>query len=153
MNTPLVAIMVILLAVGAINWLLVAFKFNLVTKISLGSKAVETAIYLAVGIAALLFAAVLMGKKGKVLTSGYRTSLGKTIKQEKLARALAVPVIVLVIIGCLVWGVIGAANYNVVEKLLGVGAGTKVIYVAVGIAGILFLLGYGGLVTTMSRKR
>lgn len=143
--------MVILLAVGAINWLLVAFKFNLVSV--LNSKVVERVIYVVIGVLALLLAGIMADKtKSRKLVGQYSASLTKSIRNPKLTKALAVPIIVLVIIGCLVWGVIGVADYNVVEKLLGVGAGTKVVYVVVGIAGILFLLGYGGLVASLKKR-
>lgn len=146
--------MVILLAVGAINWLLVAFKFNLVTAISMKSKVVEKVIYIVVGVLALLLAGTMLNsRRSKDVVGKYTTSLTKSVKNPKLAKALAVPVIILVIIGCLVWGIIGVADYNLVEKLLGVGAGTKVVYVVVGIAGILFLLGYSGLVASMKMKK
>jgi uncharacterized membrane protein YuzA (DUF378 family) len=151
MTTAIHAIMVILLAVGAINWLLVAFKFNLVSVIN--SKVVERVIYVVIGVLALLLAGIMVDKtKSKKLVGQYSASLTKSIRNPKLSKALAVPIIVLVIIGCLVWGVIGVADYNVVEKLLGVGAGTKVVYVVVGIAGILFLLGYGGLVASLKKR-
>jgi len=146
--------MVILLAVGAINWLLVAFKFNLVTAISMKSKVVEKVIYIVVGVLALLLAGTMLNsRRSKDVVGKYTTSLTKSVKNPKLAKTLAVPVIILVIIGCLVWGIIGVADYNLVEKLLGVGAGTKVVYVVVGIAGILFLLGYSGLVASMKMKK
>ena len=44
----------------------------------------------------------------------------------------------LVIIGALNWGLVGAANFNLVDQLLGAGsAASRVIYVLVGIAGLM----------------
>lgn len=43
---------------------------------------------------------------------------------------------ILVVIGALNWGLLGAANINLVESLLGTGSFTQVIYILVGIAGL-----------------
>ena len=48
----------------------------------------------------------------------------------------------LVVIGALNWGLVGAFNTNLVENLLGVGTtATKAVYILVGISGIATILG------------
>ena len=45
--------------------------------------------------------------------------------------------LVLVIIGAIVWGIIGIFNYNIVDALFGVGSIiSKIIYILVGISGL-----------------
>lgn len=45
--------------------------------------------------------------------------------------------LVLVIIGAIVWGIIGIFNFNVVDALFGVGSIiSKIIYILVGISGL-----------------
>jgi len=45
--------------------------------------------------------------------------------------------IVLVIIGAINWGLIGAfSEFNLVEKILGVNAVTTIVYILVGLAGL-----------------
>ena len=47
----------------------------------------------------------------------------------------------LVVIGAINWGLVGALNMNIVSQLLGVGTtGEKVVYILIGVAGILKLL-------------
>lgn len=47
----------------------------------------------------------------------------------------------LVVIGAVNWGLVGALNYNLVSSLLGAGStGEKIVYILVGVAGILKLL-------------
>jgi uncharacterized protein len=47
---------------------------------------------------------------------------------------------ILVIVGALNWGLVGGFNYNVVDALLGVGSmGARVVYVLVGLAGVVSL--------------
>lgn len=47
------------------------------------------------------------------------------------------------IIGALNWGLIGVANYNVVEHLLGVGTvATRIVYSLVGLSGLALLTSY-----------
>ena len=47
------------------------------------------------------------------------------------------------IIGCLNWGLIGLSNTNLVEQVLGAGSGlTRVVYILVGISGLLLLLSF-----------
>ena len=50
---------------------------------------------------------------------------------------------VLVIIGGLNWGLVGAADYNLVSSLFGDGTLTKVIYDLVGLSAIYMLI-FGG---------
>lgn len=50
--------------------------------------------------------------------------------------------LVLVVVGGLNWGIYGAFNYNVVEKLLGAWPmAVKVVYVLVGLAAIMMVVG------------
>ena len=45
--------------------------------------------------------------------------------------------LVLIIIGAIVWGIIGIFNYNIVDALFGVGSIiSKIIYILVGISGL-----------------
>ncbi len=45
--------------------------------------------------------------------------------------------LVLVIIGAIVWGIIGIFNFNVVDAIFGVGSIiSKIIYILVGISGL-----------------
>ena len=50
---------------------------------------------------------------------------------------------ILVIIGGLNWGLVGAANYNLVSTLFGEGTLTNIIYDLVGLAAIYMLI-FGG---------
>ncbi len=48
--------------------------------------------------------------------------------------------VVLVVIGALNWGLIGFFNYNLVDAMFGAGSGlTRIIYILVGLAGLLEL--------------
>jgi uncharacterized membrane protein YuzA (DUF378 family) len=48
----------------------------------------------------------------------------------------------LVIVGALNWGLVGAFNINLVEQLLGVGTtATKIVYILVGISGLGVIAG------------
>lgn len=45
--------------------------------------------------------------------------------------------LVLVIIGALVWGIIGIFNYNIVDAIFGTGSIiSKIIYILVGVSGL-----------------
>ena len=49
----------------------------------------------------------------------------------------------LVIVGAIVWGIIGIFNFNLVDALFGTGSAfSRIIYTLVGIAG-LYLISYG----------
>ncbi len=54
----------------------------------------------------------------------------------------------LVIIGALNWGLVGAFNFNLVSALFGISLLSKVVYIAVGIAGVIQAL---ALVKTIAR--
>jgi hypothetical protein len=43
---------------------------------------------------------------------------------------------VLVVIGAINWGLVGVANLNLVEAILGLGTLTQVVYILVGLAGL-----------------
>jgi len=49
---------------------------------------------------------------------------------------------IIAIIGCLNWGLIGLSGTNLVEQIFGAGAVTRVIYVLVGISGLILLASY-----------
>lgn len=46
----------------------------------------------------------------------------------------------LVIIGALNWGLVGAFNFNLVSMLLGMGLLARIVYILVGVAGVMELL-------------
>jgi uncharacterized membrane protein YuzA (DUF378 family) len=47
----------------------------------------------------------------------------------------------LVVVGALNWGLVGALNMNLVEQLLGVGTtATKVVYILIGVSGLAAIL-------------
>jgi uncharacterized membrane protein YuzA (DUF378 family) len=49
---------------------------------------------------------------------------------------------VLVIVGALNWGLVGAADWNLVEALLGTWPlAVKIVYILVGLAGLMMLIG------------
>jgi uncharacterized membrane protein YuzA (DUF378 family) len=43
---------------------------------------------------------------------------------------------VLVVVGALNWGLLGVANVNLVETIVGTGSLTQVVYILVGLAGL-----------------
>ncbi len=45
--------------------------------------------------------------------------------------------VILIIVGALNWGLVGAFHFNAVEMLFGAGMLTRVIYIAVGLAGLV----------------
>lgn len=46
---------------------------------------------------------------------------------------------VLVVVGALNWGLVGAFNYNLVEMVLGAGMVTQWVYILVGLSGVYTL--------------
>lgn len=46
---------------------------------------------------------------------------------------------ILVVVGALNWGLIGAFNYNLVTAIFGMGVLTQWVYILVGIAGLYFV--------------
>lgn len=53
-------------------------------------------------------------------------------------KALHMIAFILIVVGALNWGLVGAFDFNLVEKLLGVGTMlTKTVYILVGLAAIL----------------
>lgn len=49
----------------------------------------------------------------------------------------------IVIVGALNWGLVGVADYNVVDHLLGVGSvASRVVYSVVGLSGVALLTSY-----------
>ncbi len=55
-------------------------------------------------------------------------------------KALHMVAWILVIVGALNWGLVGALNFNLVMYLLGVGIAAKVVYVLVGLSAIYELV-------------
>ncbi len=51
---------------------------------------------------------------------------------------------ILVIIGGLNWGLVGAFNYNVVDSIFGMGAISMLIYILVGLSAIYLIFARGG---------
>ena len=45
----------------------------------------------------------------------------------------------LVIIGAIVWGLVGAFGFNLITSLLGTGTLTDIVYIAVGLSGVWML--------------
>ena len=45
----------------------------------------------------------------------------------------------LVVLGALVWGIVGLFDTNVVEEILGTGTAADVLYVIVGVSGLMML--------------
>jgi len=52
---------------------------------------------------------------------------------------LYVIALVLVLIGALNWGLVGAADFNLVEKMLGQSLITKIVYLLVGLSAVYVL--------------
>lgn len=48
-------------------------------------------------------------------------------------------VLVLVIVGGLNWGLVGAANFNLVATIFGVGLLAKIVYILVGVAALYMI--------------
>lgn len=48
---------------------------------------------------------------------------------------------VLVVLGAVNWGLVGAANINLVETIVGTGSLTQVVYILVGLGGLYMLWG------------
>lgn len=46
---------------------------------------------------------------------------------------------ILVVVGALNWGLVGAFNYNLVEMLFGMGVVAKWVYMLVGLGGVYFV--------------
>ena len=48
---------------------------------------------------------------------------------------------IIAIIGALNWGLVGAAGINLVEQILGIGTAlTRIVYIVVGLSGLIVLL-------------
>jgi hypothetical protein len=59
-------------------------------------------------------------------------------------KVLNVICLTLVIIGAIVWGIIGIFNYNIIDALFGTGSAfSRIIYSLVGIAGLYLISFYG----------
>jgi hypothetical protein len=58
---------------------------------------------------------------------------------KKLRKPLGWFSSVMVIAGSIVWGLVGVANFNLVETLLGVSFWTKLVYSLVGLSGFYMI--------------
>ena len=47
--------------------------------------------------------------------------------------------LILVIVGGVNWGLVGAFNFNLVEAILGMGVFTDIVYILVGLSGLYML--------------
>ena len=54
---------------------------------------------------------------------------------------------ILLVIGGLNWGLVGAFNTNVVEMILGMGTATKVVYILVGLSALYELVSHKSMCT------
>ena len=54
-------------------------------------------------------------------------------------KAVHVISFILVVIGGLNWGLVGAANWNLVEAIFGMGAVAKIVYILVGLSAIVLV--------------
>lgn len=50
---------------------------------------------------------------------------------------------ILVVVGALNWGLVGLFNYNLVESLLGGLGIVNIVYILVGLSGVLMLVNWG----------
>jgi uncharacterized membrane protein YuzA (DUF378 family) len=55
-------------------------------------------------------------------------------------KALHVVAFILVIVGALNWGLVGAGGWDLVAMLLGTGVLAKIVYILVGLSGVLMLV-------------
>ena len=69
-------------------------------------------------------------------------ALIKEVRMLKQACILCKVVGALAIIGALNWGIIGLTGNNVVENILGVGGITNIVYILVGLSGLVLLASY-----------
>ncbi len=64
-------------------------------------------------------------------------TLGYTMKGGNKMNMIQKIALVLTIVGALNWGFIGLFNFNIVESLFGTSLFTAIIYMLVGVAGII----------------
>lgn len=55
-------------------------------------------------------------------------------------KTLHIVAFILVIVGALNWGLVGLLNYNLVESLLGGLGLTNIVYILVGLSGVVLLV-------------
>lgn len=60
----------------------------------------------------------------------------------KQACLLCKAVGLLAVVGAINWGLIGAINLNLVERIFGASTITRVIYILVGLSGVMLLISY-----------
>ncbi len=144
---------VVLVVVGAINWLLLGITgkhekkgtrnvirgANIVELISGKNETIMRIIYVLVLVGAVLLLA------GGLLHRQTVQSFASDLPGK--SKPLAAISLVLIVVGSLVWGIEGIAGINVVEEVLGGSKGGRlvadIIYYAVGISAIIFILGGG----------
>lgn len=139
---------VVLVVVGAINWLLLAITgkrevqrdgkvvlkgTNIVAPLG---EAGSRIVYVVIGLAAIV-----------LLVGGFIKLTTDPEFQGKLPKAVAGLILTLLVVGSIVWGAEGFTGVNYVELVLGKSKGGRIvadaIYYAVGISAIIFLLAGG----------
>jgi uncharacterized membrane protein YuzA (DUF378 family) len=142
---------VVLVVVGAINWLLLAITGK--REVQRDGKVVlkGTNIVAPLGEAGSRIVYVIIALAAVALLAGGFWKLGTDAnfkgKLPSKSGALATLVVLLLVVGSLVWGIEGVLGVNVVEALLGKSKGGRIVadavYYAVGISAIIFLLAGG----------
>lgn len=61
----------------------------------------------------------------------------KNDRKDEFMEGLQKVCLVFTIIGAIVWGLIGAFNFNLVETLFGASILSKIVYIIVGICGLI----------------
>jgi len=60
---------------------------------------------------------------------------------------------ILVVVGAINWGLVGAINVNLVDMLLGAGTlAAKIVYILVGLSGVMMLINMGKCSCTSCKK-
>lgn len=142
---------VVLVVVGAINWLLLAITGKREAKRDGKVVLKGTNIFSPLGEAGSRGFYVAIGLAAIALLAGGIWNLKKDAnfrgKLPSKSGALATLVVLLLVIGSIVWGIEGILGMNVVEALLGKSKGGRIVadavYYAVGISAIIFLLAGG----------
>lgn len=70
-----------------------------------------------------------------------------------MMRIMRLVAFILVAVGAINWGLVGALNVNLVDMLLGVGTmASKIVYILVGLSGLMMLLNMGKCSCTSCKK-
>lgn len=68
-------------------------------------------------------------------------------------KAVTTVALVLVIVGALNWGLVGAFNFNLVQALFGDSALAALVYILVGISGIVLAIGAATMAPKLTHAR